>query len=187
MSTTTPPTRTHNKNSHPQAVIQEPKKHHHQNGTPVRLTHRTTLHTRPTTTPTDPPLVELVNLTLAPHLHHLDLTLRPGEHLALVGLTDPTALTRLLTGHTRPTTGHLHTHHRAHIHHLDPTTIQITTTHHRAHIHAMTGPTHTHHADRVLYFEHGHLTETGTHRQLLLRGGRYARAYALTGPHRAAT
>ncbi|WP_017607640.1 hypothetical protein [Nocardiopsis xinjiangensis] len=152
----------------------------------MRLTYRHTLHTHPTTPSTNPPLVELVDLTLTPHLHHLDLTLHPGEHLALVGLSDPTVLTRLLTGHTRPTTGHLHTHH-AHIHPLDPTTIQITTTHHHAHIHTTAHPTRSHHADRILYFEHGHLSETGTHRQLLLRGGNYARAYALTGPHRTAT
>ncbi|WP_017577342.1 hypothetical protein [Nocardiopsis kunsanensis] len=141
----------------------------------MRLTHRHTLHTPPP----DPPLVELVDLTLPPHLHHLNLTLHPGEHLALVGLTDPTTLTRLLTSHLR-------THH-THIHPLDPTTLHITTTHHHAHLHTMTHPTHTHHADRILYLEHGHLTETGTHRQLLLHGGRYARAYALTGPHRTAT
>lgn len=154
----------------------------------MRLTHRHTLHTRrPTTPPTDPPLVEMVDLTLAPHLHRVNLTLHPGEHLTLVGLTDPTVLTHLLTGRTRPTTGHLHTHHPTHIHPQDPATLHITTTHHHAQIHTKTHPTHTHHTDRILYLEHGHPTETGTHRQLLLRGGRYARAYALTGPHRTAT
>lgn len=149
----------------------------------MRLNHRHTLRTRPAHTRTHPPLVELVDLTLAPHLHHLDLALHPGERLALVGLTDPTALLRLLTGHTHPTTGHLRTPQPAHIRPLDPTTALITTTHHRARITATTHPAHTRTADRILYLEHGHLTETGTHRQLLLRGGRYARAYALTGPH----
>ncbi|WP_053107339.1 hypothetical protein [Nocardiopsis sp. SBT366] len=34
-------------------------------------------------------------------------------------------------------------------------------------------------ADRIHLLHHGHTTETGTHHQLLLRGGAYARLYAL--------
>ncbi|WP_159943477.1 MULTISPECIES: ABC transporter ATP-binding protein [unclassified Nocardiopsis] len=39
-------------------------------------------------------------------------------------------------------------------------------------------------ADRVLLLCKGRVTETGTHHQLLVRGGAYARLYALTGTHR---
>ncbi|KOX15462.1 bacteriocin/lantibiotic ABC transporter, partial [Nocardiopsis sp. NRRL B-16309] len=39
--------------------------------------------------------------------------------------------------------------------------------------------THARTADRILLLVQGRVTETGTHRQLLLRGGAYARLYAL--------
>ncbi|WP_245832790.1 hypothetical protein [Nocardiopsis flavescens] len=45
-------------------------------------------------------------------------------------------------------------------------------------------PTHTRTADRILLLHRGRVTETGTHHQLLVRGGAYARLYALRGTHR---
>ncbi len=45
-------------------------------------------------------------------------------------------------------------------------------------------PTHTHTADRILLLHRGRVTETGNHHQLLVRGGAYARLYALRGTHR---
>lgn len=220
----------------------------------MRLSHRQ--HLRHSTTPTHtpaPPLVELhdVSLTHAHHtlLHHLDLTIRPGQHIALVGLppTAATALTDLLTGHTHPTHGHITTHTPIHTTHPDPTIAQAITGHthpnphdpHLTHALTTTGLTtphahtpladldpaltpHIHHArtlyahhtgahlliinqpttptpnptpdtahltltnqptlartaHRILLFHHGHPTETGTHHQLLIRGGAYARLYA---------
>ncbi|PDP84963.1 bacteriocin/lantibiotic ABC transporter [Glycomyces fuscus] len=209
-----------------------------------------------------PPLVEFHDVSLTQdrtrHLEHLDLTLHPGEHVALVGLSRDatTALTRLLTGQTAPTRGRLATHTRAHILTPRPTLAHtITGRHtpdpddpHLAHalartrlephsLHApldslppallprvhqaralyaqrtntrllvLTDPsahdsacppttpdtgllTLTRHpapartADRILLLYKGRVTETGTHHQLLVRGGAYARLYALTGTHR---
>ncbi|NKZ02129.1 ABC transporter ATP-binding protein [Nocardiopsis alborubida] len=211
-----------------------------------------------------PPLVEFHDVSLTHdrtrHLDHLDLTLHPGEHVALVGLTHEatTALTRLLTGQSAPTRGRLATHTRAHILTPRPTLAHTITgqsapdtddphlahalahtrldTHrlhtpldalppallpriHQAralyaqrtntrllvltdppaHDHACppttpdTGlltltrqPTLARTADRILLLYKGRVTETGTHHQLLVRGGAYARLYALTGIHRTA-
>ncbi|WP_179811466.1 ABC transporter ATP-binding protein [Nocardiopsis sinuspersici] len=216
-------------------------------------------HTHAPTTP----LVEFhdVSLTQARTrlLDHLDLTIHPGEHLALVGLstTATTALTHLLTGQSTPTHGHLTTHTNPHLltTHPHPTLAHTITGHstpdpgdpHLAHTLAHTGldpahlhtpltalpahltplihqardtyaqrtntrlllltdppphtpcPTPTPHtglllltrqptqartADRILLLYKGRVTETGTHHQLLVRGGAYARLYALTGTHR---
>lgn len=88
-------------------------------------------HTRPST----PPLVELhdVSLTQArTHLvDHLDLTVHPGEHVALVGLstTAATALTRLLTGQSTPAHGHLTTRTRTRTPIPHPTLAQAITAH----------------------------------------------------------
>lgn len=210
---------------------------------------RTTHHTPPAT-----PLLELhdVSLTHDHHtlLHHLDLTLHPGQHIALVGLTTTaaTALTHLLNHHTPPTTGHITTHTPIHTTHPNPTLAQTITGHthphhHDPHLtHALTTthltphhlntplidldpaltprihhartlyahhtgtrlllinqpttptprptpttahltltnhPTLARNADRILLLRNGHTTETGTHHQLLIRGGAYARLYAL--------
>ena len=84
----------------------------------MRLSDREKLR-RPTTTHHRRPLVELhrVSLTHTRLLDHLDLIVHTGEHVALVGLstTAATALTHLLTGHTRPAHGHITTHTPAHV------------------------------------------------------------------------
>ncbi|MGW5877400.1 ABC transporter ATP-binding protein [Nocardiopsis terrae] len=219
----------------------------------MRLSTRHHLRHSTHTTPPAAPLLELhdVSLTHAHHplLHHLDLTIRPGQHIALVGLTTTaaTALTHLLDHTAHPTHGHITTHTPIHTTQPDPTLAQtitghprpnphdhhlthtLTTTHldprhlntpltdldpaltpriHRArtlyahrtgahlllinHPHTPTPPpepdtahlTLTNHptlartADRILLLHHGQTTETGTHHQLLLRGGAYARLYA---------
>ncbi|WP_285733009.1 ABC transporter ATP-binding protein, partial [Nocardiopsis sp. ATB16-24] len=84
--------------------------------TPVRLSDRGRLRRSPDhTPPSTPPLVELhdVSLTQAHTrlIDRLDLTVHPGEHVALVGLSTAaaTALTRLLTGQSAPAHGHLTT------------------------------------------------------------------------------
>lgn len=215
-------------------------------------------HLRHTThhTPTATPLLTLHDVSLThptepnPLLHHLDLTINPGQHIALIGLT-PTAtraLTQLLHHHTNPTTGHISPHTPIHTTHPNATLVQTITGHthpnpHDPHLtHALTTThldprhlntptadldpaltTHIHHArtlyahhtgarlllinqpttptprptpttahltltnhpslartaDRIHLLHHGHTTETGTHHQLLLRGGAYARLYAL--------
>ncbi|MFI6576027.1 ABC transporter ATP-binding protein [Nocardiopsis sp. NPDC050513] len=165
----------------------------------MRLSDRGHLHATPApaTTP-HPPLVELHDVSLThghtPLLTHLDLTVRPGEHIALIGLspTATNALTHLLTGHTTPTHGHITTHTPAHLTtephpanarlliHTGPT--PPTPPPPTALIHLTGHPTRT--ADRILLLHHGRVTETGTHHQLLARGGAYARLYALRGPHR---
>uniref|UniRef100_UPI0037441172 ATP-binding cassette domain-containing protein n=1 Tax=Nocardiopsis sp. FIRDI 009 TaxID=714197 RepID=UPI0037441172 len=88
----------------------------------MKLSHRGKLHASPAPTPpTRPPLIELHNVSLihdrTPLITHLDLTVHPGEHVALIGLspTATTALTHLLTGHTTPTHGHITTHTTAHL------------------------------------------------------------------------
>jgi hypothetical protein len=219
----------------------------------VRLSTRHHLR-RTTPNPPPAPLLELhdVSLTHDHHtlIHHLDLTLRPGHHIALIGLasTTATALTHLLTHHTPPTTGRITTHTPIHTTHPHPTLAQTITghtnpDHHDPHLHhalttahldphhlntrladldpALTSNIHrartlythhtgarlllinqpttptprptphtahltlTHHtrlarnADRILLLQQGHTTETGTHHQLLIRGGAYARLYAL--------
>ncbi|WP_150245598.1 ABC transporter ATP-binding protein/permease [Nocardiopsis quinghaiensis] len=231
----------------------------------MRLSNRGKLRRSPDHTPAPTkPLVEFHDVSLTqdrtPLLDHLDLTIRPGEHLALVGLptTATTALTRLLTGQGTPTHGHLtihtHTHqltthphttlahtitgqpapdpddpHLAHaLAHtdLDPAHLSTPLTTLPAHLtprihqardlyaqHTNTRlllltdpPPHTpcpaptpqtglllltrqpaqaRTADRILLLHRGRVTETGTHHQLLVRGGAYARLYALTGIHRA--
>ncbi|MEC3891241.1 ABC transporter ATP-binding protein [Nocardiopsis alba] len=206
-------------------------------------------HTTTAPTPPPPPLLRIRDLTHT-HLHHLDLTLRPSEHVALVGLTTParTTLTRLLHGHLHPTRGDLHTttalhhtrphptlaqaitghthphpddphlhhaltatglHHHphttplkhlqphlaSHLHHArtlyahhthahlllieQPTTPTPPPTPTTAHLTLTDHPTLARNADRILHLHHGHVTETGTHHQLLIRGGAYARLYAL--------
>ncbi|MCY9783835.1 ABC transporter ATP-binding protein [Nocardiopsis sp. EMB25] len=165
----------------------------------MRLSHRGKLHASPAPTPPPPPpLIELHDVSLThnhtPLISHLDLTIRPGEHVALIGLspTATTALTHLLTGRTTPAHGHITTHTPAHLTtqlhpthaplliHTGPTPPTPTPT--TALIHLTNHPTRT--ADRVLLLHHGRVTETGTHLQLLARGGAYARLYALQGPHR---
>ena len=231
----------------------------------MRLSNRGKLRRSPARTPHPAqPLVELhdVSLTHAgtPLLDHLDLTINPGEHIALVGLstTATTALTHLLTHHTTPTHGHITTHtpthlltptphttlaqtitghttpnpHDPHLTHaltttgLDPAHLHTPLTdldpHLTPHIHQArtlythhTGarlfllttphtphhnptpdtallrltdqPTHARTADRILLLHKGRVTETGTHHQLLVRGGAYARLYALRGTHRTRT
>ncbi|WP_017569088.1 ABC transporter ATP-binding protein/permease [Nocardiopsis halotolerans] len=226
----------------------------------MRISNRGKLRRNPDhTPPTTPPLVEFhdVSLTQARTrlLDHLDLTLHPGEHVALVGLstTATTALTRLLTGQATPTHGRLTTHTHTHVLQPHPTLAHTITGHttpnpddpHLTHTltHTNLDPTHlhtpldalphhllprvhqaralyaqhtntrlllltdppTHHppttpdtglltltrqptqartADRILLLHKGRVTETGTHHQLLVRGGAYARLYALTGTHR---
>ncbi|MFY7066309.1 ABC transporter ATP-binding protein [Nocardiopsis changdeensis] len=231
---------------------------HHHERTPVRLTDRDRLHRSPATTaPRARPLVEFHDVSHTPLLSHLDLTVHPGEHVALIGLpTDhTTTLTDLLTGHTTPTHGRITTHTTPHIHTSTPhTTLAHTITGHPdpdphdphlhtalAHAHLPTTPTtplsdlptdlthrlhtarthyadlthhhllvlthpapgehltptpttgllqltdrptHTRTADRILLLHRGRVTETGTHHQLLVRGGAYARLYALRGTHR---
>lgn len=215
---------------------------------------------QPAPTP-DPPLVEFhdVSLTRArtPVLDHLDLIVRPGEHVALVGLSAAatTALTHLLTGQATPTHGHLLLHTGTRLLTPEPTLAQAVCGHsapapddpHLAHalthtdltpdhlhtpLHALpahltprihhaqdlyaqstnsrlllrvdpatqhaapsptphTGlltltrqPAHARKADRILLLYKGRVAETGDHHQLLVRGGAYARMYALTGTHR---
>ncbi|CAL9341438.1 hypothetical protein SUDANB121_00289 [Nocardiopsis dassonvillei] len=224
----------------------------------MRLTDRDRLHRSPATTPPRPrPLVEFHDVSHTPLLTHLDLTVHPGEHVALIGLpTDhTTTLTDLITGHTTPAHGRITTHTTPHIHTATPTTTLARTItghprpdpddphlhtaltdtglpatpttpladlpHHLtprlhpartryahltdAHLLVLTHPapgehltptpttgllqltdrpTHTHTADRILLLHRGRVTETGTHHQLLVRGGAYARLYALRGTHR---
>ncbi|MDT0332156.1 P-loop NTPase family protein, partial [Nocardiopsis lambiniae] len=102
---------------------------HHHERTPVRLTDRGNLRRSPATTaPSARPLVAFhdVSLTLArtPLLTHLDLTVHPGEHVALIGLppTHTTTIADLLTGRTAPTRGHVTTHTTPHVHPATPTT-----------------------------------------------------------------
>ncbi|WP_017580366.1 ATP-binding cassette domain-containing protein [Nocardiopsis valliformis] len=210
----------------------------------------TTHHTPPPTTP----LLQLhdVSLTHNHHtlIHHLDLTLHPGQHIALLGLPTTTAhaLTQLLNHHTPPTTGHITTHTKIHTthpnatlaqtitghtnpdhhdpylahtlttthlnpHHLDtptadldpaltphihhartlhahhtgahlllinqPTTPTPKPTPTTAHLTLTNHPRLTRNADHILLLNNGRITETGTHHQLLVRGGAYARLYAL--------
>lgn len=215
----------------------------------MRLSDRTHLH-RTTTTPTiTRPLVHLHDVSHT-HLPRLDLTIHPGHHIALLGLSAPArrTLTHLLTARVHPTHGHITAHTRTHTTPTRPTLAQAITglTHPDPHdphlLHALTTTGLTHHphttplttlqphlsphihqartlyahtigahlllidhphtptpapppttahltltdhptlartADRILLFHHDRVTETGTHRQLLLRGGAYARLYAL--------
>ncbi|GAB2487924.1 ABC transporter ATP-binding protein [Nocardiopsis aegyptia] len=84
---------------------------------------------------------------------------------------------RLLTHiHHARTLYALRTGTRLFIHTTDPTP---TRTPHTGHLLITPHPTHTRGADRILLLVQGRVTETGTHRQLLLRGGAYARLYAL--------
>lgn len=177
----------------------------------MRLSNRGKLRRSPARTPHPAqPLVELhdVSLTHAhtPLLDHLDLTIHPGEHVALVGLstTATTALTHLLTGRTTPTHGRITTHTPTHL--LTPDTHTLTAPHTGPRLLVLTTPpppdanltptpdtalllltdqpTHARTADRILLLREGRVTETGTHHQLLVRGGAYARLYALHGTHR---
>ncbi|MFD6095767.1 ABC transporter ATP-binding protein [Nocardiopsis flavescens] len=224
----------------------------------MRLTDRDRMHrSRATHAPGARPLVEFHDVSHTPLLSHLDLTVHPGEHVALIGLpADHTAtLTDLLTGHTAPAHGRITTHTTPHLHTATPTTTlaHTVTGHPRpaaddphlhtalteaglpatpaapladlpphltprlhtartryahltdAHLLVLTHPapgehltptpttgllqltdrpTHTRTADRILLLHRGRVTETGTHHQLLVRGGAYARLYALRGTHR---
>ncbi|MBB6120028.1 ABC transporter ATP-binding protein [Nocardiopsis algeriensis] len=119
-----------------------------------------------------------------PHDPHLQAAL---DHARLPAPHTP--LTDLIPAHTR----RLHSARTHHAHHTDARLLvlshpsadeHLTTTPTTGLLHLDSRPTHTRDADRILLLHQGRITETGTHRQLLVRGGAYARLYALHGAHR---
>ena len=145
-----------------------------------------TTHTRIHTTPARPTLAQ----TITGHTHPDPHDPRLHQVLATSGLAHHP--------HTTPTS-QLPPHLAAHIHqartlyahtmgaHLllidHPTTPTPAPTPTTAHLTLTDHPTLTRTADRILLFHQDRLTETGTHHQLLLRGGAYARLYALQSIH----
>ncbi|MGW9557508.1 ABC transporter ATP-binding protein [Nocardiopsis sp. NPDC055551] len=141
-----------------------------------------TTHTRIHTTPTHPTLAQTITGHTHPDPHD------PHLHRALAtsGLAHHphTTPTHRLPPHLAPhihqaRTLYAHTT-RAHLLLIDhPTTPTPAPTPTTAHLTLTDHPALVRTADRILLFHQDRLTETGDHHQLLLRGGAYARLYAL--------